>query len=160
MQADFAAECSALQHLVEERISIPGTEMTSARHLCLFLPKFHCELNWIERCWGASKHYTRSHCLYTLPGLRETVPISLSQDLCDLPAHLAAAEDLPVMPLFLQRRWARISRRFMAEYRKGVGACDAIRAVKNQSGSKRHRDPNDSRSRQVEARMSAMATSH
>ena len=65
-----------------------------------------------------------------------------SEDLgaaCDLPAHLAAAEDLPVMPLFLQRRWARISRRFMAEYRKGVGACDAIRAVKNQSGSKRHR---------------------
>ena len=67
VQPDFASECSALQHLVEERISIPGTaartEMTSARQLCIFLPKFHCELNWIERFWGAAKKYARKHCL-------------------------------------------------------------------------------------------------
>ena len=41
--------------------------------LCLFLPKFHCEVNWIERFWGTAKAYARKHCLYTLPGLRETV---------------------------------------------------------------------------------------
>ena len=31
------------------------------RHLCLFLPKFHCELNWIERMWAALKHGSAGH---------------------------------------------------------------------------------------------------
>jgi hypothetical protein len=37
VQRDFAAECSALQHLVEERILVGG--VSTLRHLCLFLPK-------------------------------------------------------------------------------------------------------------------------
>ena len=158
VQPDFASECSALQHLIEERISL-GLEMegrrlgTTYRHLCIFLPKFHCELNWIERLWGASKAYTRRHCLYTLPGSRETVPLSLTQNLSEVPAHLAGRMDLPVSPLFLQRRWARISRQFMAEYRKGANGAEAIQGVKNQRSSKRHRDPNNCRSRAEEARM-------
>jgi hypothetical protein len=114
--------------------------------------QFHCELNWIERLWGAAKHYTRNHCLYTLPGLRETIPIALSQDLDDLTSTKKNDPELPCAPLLLQRRWARISRRYMAEYRKGSDACAAITAVR---ASKRHRDPNDSRSRQVEAAMMA-----
>ena len=100
--------------------------------------------------------YTRNHCLYTLLGLRETVPLSLSQDLSDIPAHLAGREDLPVAPLYLQRRWARISRQYMIEYRKGANAFDAIKAVASQR-SKRHRDMNDRRSRQVEAKLAEMA---
>ena len=86
-QQDFRAECSALQHAVEERIIIQYAygDYDSQRHKCLFLPKFHCELNWIERMWGACKSYCRSHCLYSLQGLRETVPSSLSQSLTDLP---------------------------------------------------------------------------
>ena len=89
-------------------------------------------------------------------GLRETVPISLSQDKSDLPAHLADREDLPVAPLYLQRRWARISRQYMAEYRKGLDGCAAIQAVKALR-SKRHRDTSDPRSRQVEAEMAALS---
>ena len=153
-QPDFAAECSALQHLVETRIHIEG--MLVAHHMCFFLPKFHCELNWIERKWGASKAYTRKHCLYTLAGLRETVPLSLSQDRSDLPTYLADDEELPVAPIYLQRRWARISRQFMAEYRKGADGSDAIKAVKAQR-STRHRDPNDARSKQVESAMAALS---
>ena len=160
-QADFSSECSMLQHLVEERqarSTTTGLQYTTARHLCLFLPKFHCELNWIERFWGASKAYCRKHCLYTLPGLRETVPLSLSQDIWEIPAsmideHGQVPDDMPVAPLLLQRRWARISRRYMDEYRKGADGSDAIRAVKAQ---RRHRDPNDDRSRAVEAAMASM----
>ena len=76
-QPDFSSECSALQHAVETPVMIEGVRCL--RHLCFFLPKFHCELNWIERMWGASKAYARAHCAYTLQGLRETVPLSLSQ---------------------------------------------------------------------------------
>ena len=39
-------------------------------HACLFLPKFHCELNPIEKCWAQAKRYTRAHTNYTVQRLR------------------------------------------------------------------------------------------
>ena len=35
----------------------------------MFIPKFHCELNPIEKMWAQSKKYTCAHCDY-LRGLR------------------------------------------------------------------------------------------
>ena len=156
-QPDFSSECSALQHAVETPVMIEGVRCL--RHLCFFLPKFHCELNWIERMRGASKAYARAHCAYTLQGLRETVPLSLSQDLSDVD-HMHDATDLPVAPLYLQRRWASISRQYMHEYRKGADACEAIRAVTEQRTKPhaRHRDTSDSRCRKQEAEMAALSS--
>ena len=37
---DFMAQKSRVHELIEGR-----------GHICLFLPKFHCELNWIELYW-------------------------------------------------------------------------------------------------------------
>lgn len=44
LQADFCAEKPLLQLVIEK-----------AGHKCLFLPKFHCELNPIEMVWGQMK---------------------------------------------------------------------------------------------------------
>ena len=63
---DFRAQTS----LLEETI-------TSAGHICLFLPKYHCELNPIEAYWGAAKRYARANCDYSFEGLKACVPKSL-----------------------------------------------------------------------------------
>ena len=142
-QSDFKSETSGLDRVV-----------TSGGHRCLFLPKYHCELNWIERYWGASKKYARRHCGYSLTALRVTVPIALSQTCDELPEELRNELDLPVSPLLKMRRWARISRMYRAQYRLGANGHEAVRVVKAQ---KRHRDTSDTRSRQQEAAMEALA---
>ena len=44
-QADFKGQKSRLEEVVEER-----------GHIAFFLPKFHCELNYIELYWAQVKH--------------------------------------------------------------------------------------------------------
>ena len=63
---DFKNEKSALHQKLERR-----------GHTVIFLPKFHCELNGIERVWGHAKRYTRAYCDYRLESLRSTVPTAL-----------------------------------------------------------------------------------
>ena len=58
-QTDFQWECCALARLVAD-----------LGHLCLFTPKFHPELNFIERVWGRAKWYLRHFCEYNFPSLR------------------------------------------------------------------------------------------
>ena len=43
----------------------------------MLLPKFHCEINPIERCWAQVQRYVRAHTNYTLSGLRQNVPDGL-----------------------------------------------------------------------------------
>ena len=52
LQTDFANEKPMLQHYLEGR-----------GHICIFLPKFHCELNAIEMLWGYAKYrvFSLSH---------------------------------------------------------------------------------------------------
>ena len=47
--------------------------MESRGHKALFLPKFHLEINPIERVWAQSKRYTKVYCKYTLPPLCLTI---------------------------------------------------------------------------------------
>jgi len=47
-QPDFKEQKSALEELIE-----------SHGHLMFFYPKFHCELNFIEQCWGYAKYHYR-----------------------------------------------------------------------------------------------------
>lgn len=56
--------------LIEEILNSEGQDV-------LFLPKFHCELNWIEQFWGACKRYTREHSTGSITGLRENIPAAM-----------------------------------------------------------------------------------
>jgi len=153
-QPDFREEASALQHEIEQPVTISHGEgsMQVPRHTCLFLPKFHCEMNAIERYWGATKKYLRRHCSYSLPGLRTGLQVALSQSLDDLPEGCRSSEDLPVSPLLKIRRWFRISWQYAAEYQKGSGCAEVVRSLAAQR-SKRHRDTSVRRARQAEAAM-------
>ena len=43
----------------------------------MYYPKFHCELNPIERCWCHAKKHTRAHANGSIVRLRKIVPESL-----------------------------------------------------------------------------------
>ena len=51
--------------------------LSNIGHTCVFIPKFHCELNPIERVWAQSKRYTRAYCDYTIGSLRRSIPLGL-----------------------------------------------------------------------------------
>ena len=46
-------------------------------HVCVMLPKFHCEFNPIKRRWAQAKKYSRAHCNYSIVGICEVVPDAL-----------------------------------------------------------------------------------
>eukprot|EP00455_Lapot_gusevi_P021089 TRINITY_DN2218_c0_g1_i11.p2 TRINITY_DN2218_c0_g1~~TRINITY_DN2218_c0_g1_i11.p2 ORF type:complete len:130 (-),score=23.38 TRINITY_DN2218_c0_g1_i11:482-871(-) len=69
---DFAAEKPSLRTLLEKE-----------GHICLYLPKFHCELNPVEWLWCFSKQWTRSHCRGTIGALRDRVQESMVKYGCD-----------------------------------------------------------------------------
>jgi transposase len=55
LQDDFVNEKPLLQHYPE-----------GCGHVCLFLPKFHCELNPIEMLWGYAKYCESYRTAYQL----------------------------------------------------------------------------------------------
>jgi hypothetical protein len=61
LQPDFLAEKPLLQLIIEK-----------AGHKCLFLPKFHCELNPIEMVWSQLKRRVCCHlsAIHYLPHIR------------------------------------------------------------------------------------------
>lgn len=91
-QPDFVVQKSAIVELIE-----------GAGHICIFYPKFHCELNFIEMYWGAAKCYARNYCDYTWTGLQETVPRALDS-----------------VNIITIRKFARKSWRYMELYREGL----------------------------------------
>ena len=59
---DFAEQKTLLQELIQHR-----------GHLCYYIPKFHCELNPIERCWCHAKKLTRAQANGSIIRLRKIV---------------------------------------------------------------------------------------
>ena len=100
--ADFKNEKTAVESLVQEK-----------GQRAIYLPKFHCELNPIERVWGEAKRFTRSHCDYSFAGLERTI----------VPA-------LESVRLDTIRKYFRKCREYMQAYREGnAGGSDVEKGV-------------------------------
>jgi len=87
-QSDFKEQQNAIQELIASR-----------GHHCIFLPKFHPELNFIERYWSRVKWYARQQFDGSKEGLKARADEALGDKGCDLAA--------------LIRRYARTSRRWV-----------------------------------------------
>ena len=114
-QDDFRSQKTVLQECVE---ADRGED--KPRHRFLLLPKYHCELNHIERFWSSAKRHARSMCDYTFSGLKLHVP----------QAHDSVSVDTI-------RRNARTCYRWMDAYRKGLSTPMAQYAVKKYSSHRR-----------------------
>ena len=89
-------------------------------HRCIFIPKYHCELNPIERVWGHAKQYTRSHCDYTFAGLERTIDPALDNTSVEL-----------------IRKYYRKVREYAKGYREGFAAGPALEKAMKQYKSHR-----------------------
>ncbi|KAF8810712.1 hypothetical protein BYT27DRAFT_7091299 [Phlegmacium glaucopus] len=107
-EPDFKAQHSLIQEVIE-----------AAGHLCIFLPKFHCELNFIEFFWGAVKRWLRNNCNYTFNSLKTNLP------------HALASVKLKTI-----RLWEHRMVRWMQAYSTGMDAKDAQKRVKDFSSCK------------------------
>ena len=88
----------------------------AAGHEIIFLPKFHPELNFIERYWGRTKKWLHYHCDETWASLRLTLVHALDNE--------------KWCSLSLLRKYARVCWRYMDAYRKGYTGALAAYAVK------------------------------
>jgi hypothetical protein len=121
-QADFKEQQNAIQELVLSR-----------GHFCIFLPKFHPELNFIERYWSRVKWYARQFSDGTIKGLKAQadVAMTMSSETCDLA---------------LMRRYSRTAWRWVDAYHRGLDGVLANYAVRK---SKSHRCVTDKVDREV-----------
>lgn len=60
------------------------TMVSAHGHRCIFIPKFHCELNPIECVLRHVMQYTRSHCDYIFAVLEPTIEPALDTVSVDL----------------------------------------------------------------------------
>ncbi|KAI0312603.1 hypothetical protein OF83DRAFT_1145216 [Amylostereum chailletii] len=98
--------------------SILETHCRKRGYDVVFLPKFHCELNFIEQCWGRSKAIYRDF------------PASSRE--ADLERNTVAA--LGTVPLISMRRFANRSERFEDAYIRGLNGKQAAWAAKKYRG--------------------------
>ncbi|EDR06554.1 uncharacterized protein LACBIDRAFT_300092 [Laccaria bicolor S238N-H82] len=105
-QEDFANQISVLETVIRE-----------AGHECIFLPKFHCELNPIEMYWGWAKYRYRQVDKNTFQQAKD-----------------AASEALNACPPEVIWRFINRSWRWMSAYRIGLTGEAAQWAVRKQKG--------------------------
>ena len=62
----------------KKQITLLDSYIQQRGHICIYYPKYHCELNPIERVWCQSKKHTRAYADGTITRLRKIVPQGLN----------------------------------------------------------------------------------
>ena len=92
LQPDFLKQKSVLEEAILE-----------AEHKCIFYPKFHYELNFIERYWETAKRYAYENYNYSWSSLQCIVPVALE------------SVDIILIRKFVRKAW-----RYMDLYRNRI----------------------------------------
>jgi hypothetical protein len=102
---DMSAEAMRLRlaehHDFKQQEEWLATVVHARGHEILYLPKFHCELNYIESVWAYLKSYLRRNCTFSFKNLQT-----------DLPRVLLS------IPIACFKRFERHCLRFMSGYRQ------------------------------------------
>lgn len=61
-----------------EQEGLIAEEVKARNHLAVFFPKFHCEINPIERFWCSGKYFARENCGYNIESPMAVVPQALN----------------------------------------------------------------------------------
>ena len=109
LQPDFQEQKSSLADLVER-----------AGHLADFYPKYHCELNFIERVWAETKGIVRKECLFNFPKMKTQV-----------------SETVKSIPIHHVRRYYRRAFRYLDAYYQGLNGPMVEWAVKRYRGHRK-----------------------
>ena len=95
--SDFRDEKSMIEHMLIEK-----------SHILCFLPKFHPELNPIERVWALLKRFTKAHCKYSLSSLHKNIPLAYdSVTLDNIRNHFRKVRHYMFGDLHQGRTWIR-----------------------------------------------------
>ena len=70
---DMRRELASYSDFINEKTRIAHF-LNNCGRTYIMLPKFHCELNPIERCWAQAKRYARAFTNHTIAGLCKIVP--------------------------------------------------------------------------------------
>ena len=125
-QSDFQWEPCALSQYI-----------TNHGGSCLFTPKFHPELNFIERAWGRAKWFLRLFCDYSYPGVKARLAFALgllkiSKDYQQ--SHERLKEKDYVLTKRLVQKYSRKSRDYVVSYlkmRNGDATDEVMKTLKS-----------------------------
>ena len=109
-QHDFINQKSGLEEVYDRFNELHGTH-----HQCKMLPKFHPELNPIERGWSRMKRYIRRHTNGKLSKLVELIRLGL---------------DSANLPICLIRKYCRLQHAYLVAYEQGQDFITAEKWIK------------------------------
>ena len=101
-----------------EEVYINHNKYHGTKHYCVFLPKFHPELNPIERAWSRMKWHCRKYCNGKLEDLQRFMDEGLSLD---------------ILPLKMIRKFVRLQRAYLLAYK------DNLDIVESEAWIKQHK---------------------
>jgi len=128
-QDDFKNQKSGL-----EEIYINHNLLYNKNHQLKFLPKFHPELNMIERVWSRMKWYVRKHADGSLETLKRLMKSGLSED---------------NLPLSLIRKYCRLLTAYYIAYNEGKDIIQADAWIKKHRSHRGHSELMDNRLEQL-----------